>query len=330
MPSQTKNFNQNSDQNKNQPPKKELFSIMTVKTLLAVLLSLGIGMIVGMIFIYGWNFIADIDKEKCEKSGGKWDARLFNCPGCGKEYFCDCIISYKTNRDGENSKHSNKFKLEENGFCSACQQDSDCGENKCEIFGNQCQRETAFCAEGICYKENYTYGSYDGDGIYNCVNNECQILNNESDTSNWQTYRNEEYGFEFDYPMLGSNDKEIFIKEKNNWIQVCLKPYGDNDWCHSLIYYEKPKEETIESSIKRQILDEDEQVICTIEKASFGLENRFTGCYIDCPSIGPSGFAYNHYVIDSNHPELFFMYSTGHDMIFDIDKWINSIRFIEN
>ena len=153
----------------------------------------------------------------------------------------------------------------------------------------------------------------------------------EPDTFDWQTYRNEEFEFEFKYPVIGgANNEEIFIKEKNNRIEVCVKPYGDNDWCHSLRYYEKPKEETIESSIKRQILDEDEQVICTIEKASFGLENRFTGCYIDCPSIGPSGFAYNHYVIDSNHPELFFMYSTGHDMIFDIDKWINSIRFIEN
>ncbi|MCK5459747.1 hypothetical protein KAI52_01390, partial [Candidatus Parcubacteria bacterium] len=149
-----------------------------------------------------------------------------------------------------------------------------------------------------------------------------------------QTYRNEEFEFEFKYPVIGgANNEEIFIKEKNNRIEVCVKPYGDNDWCHSLRYYEKPKEETIESSIKRQILDEDEQAICTIEKASFGLENRFKMYYsIDCPTPsvgGPSKFAYNTYIIDSNHPELFFMYSIGHDRIFNVNKWIDSIKFME-
>ena len=152
----------------------------------------------------------------------------------------------------------------------------------------------------------------------------------ESDISDWQTYRNEEVGFEFEYPVLGANNKEVFIKEKNNWIEVCVKIHGDNDFCHHLKYYKKLKEETVEDSIKRQILDEDEQAVCTIKESDFGLENKLKIHHINCPSVGsPPKFAYNNYISDFNSPELFLMYSIGHDTAFDVEKWVNSIKFIE-
>ena len=46
MPNQTQNLNQDSRQNKNQPPKKEFFSSIADKTLLAILLFAGIGAII--------------------------------------------------------------------------------------------------------------------------------------------------------------------------------------------------------------------------------------------------------------------------------------------
>jgi len=258
------------------------------------------------------------DNGECEGIVG---TPFLTCMPCGNRV-CQTINNFEENKcNCPEDCGEEKNILDERKFY--CEEDNDC---------------LATCTSPGCYNKNWYETVMRGDceaviiHSCECVNNKCQRTEEQSDTSDWQTYRSEEFGFEFKYPVLGINNEEVFIKEKNNWIEVCVKIHGDYDFCHSLRYYKKLKEETVEDSIKRQILDEDEQIVCTIEKKGSGLENKFKAYYyIDCPSVeGPPNFAYNNYISDSNYPELFLMYSVGHAPAFDVSKWINSIKFIES
>ena len=93
--------------------KKESLSIIFVKTLLAVLLFAGMGtIIIGGGYIIGEYSKKEISsdvsqvydlskKEKCEKSGGKWDAVICNHLGCKPAVYCNCVISSERDRNGE-------------------------------------------------------------------------------------------------------------------------------------------------------------------------------------------------------------------------------------
>ncbi|MCK5085801.1 hypothetical protein KAK05_03755, partial [Candidatus Parcubacteria bacterium] len=74
MPNKTKNLNQNSNQRKNQKRsfKKEPFSLMTVKTLLAILLFTGMGVII----IGGGYIIGEYYKNKITKPA-VWEIENF-------------------------------------------------------------------------------------------------------------------------------------------------------------------------------------------------------------------------------------------------------------
>ncbi len=123
------------------------------------------------------------NKIKCEQSGGTWSSIICNMIGCEPIYYCDCTINSDSKYDGDILKKDFEFLLPNdiscdtcNDVCISCKQDLDCGINSCERSGNKCMQEISVCKEGICYNKDYTYGSYGGDKVYDCVNNNCQFI----------------------------------------------------------------------------------------------------------------------------------------------------------
>jgi len=118
----------------------------------------------------------NIEQKKCEESGGKWDFFMCNMPGCQPEYFCNCLIEEEENTENELFKRDSIFRIEQNNVCVACEQDSDCGENTCEVVGGECRQNSAICEKGICHTKKYR-SDWNETIFYGCVNNECQIKN---------------------------------------------------------------------------------------------------------------------------------------------------------
>jgi len=250
MPNKTENTNQNE----NQPLKKEPLFFMIIKTLLAVLLFAGIGTII----IGGGYIIGEYGKNRTSNKTVKpinqeenlsYYQELIN--GCEKfekskfvtDYDC-CLQSVKTMDSGN-------FKLVPKSGCQKgfqvnsfwcggsyswceqiekntrknCNQDSDCVETQadccnCNSGGEQIGINKKYLKvwENAWDKKCQNIGCIAlfncKDGKVVCENNQCKFkegeINNgdQLNTSSWQTYRNEEFGFEVKYP------EEYAIKDR--------------------------------------------------------------------------------------------------------------------
>ena len=204
--------------------KKEPLSTMTVKILLAVIIFVGMGTII----VGGGYIIGEYSKNKVSnqtvKPVNQETENYYNL----LEKKCNgdncCLSSLKTMR-ANNYKEADKNGNCPEGFfmnmmkCITSYQ-------WCEPIGEKCVKEGRIlsieeglagfpCCDGLNQRVHY---DLIGDECVledvaiciNCPNGECGLRENkcncpedcgeESDTSDWQTYWNEEFGFEVKYP----------------------------------------------------------------------------------------------------------------------------------
>ena len=219
MPNKTQNLNQDSGQNKNQKqaPKKEPLSLMTVKILLAVLIFIALGTIV----IGGAYLIRKQENDKLNKILPALCKNNFDCPlqtKC-KNYICvdtGCV------KDG--------------GSFSGAVRDADHMANKCCI-GLKRVTASKYYDEN-CNIDNLLWGgsmstcSDCGNGICESWENRCNCSEDceeESNTSDWQTYRNEEFGFEYpnNFKIINEDSEGVDFILDVSQTEFC----GDNPEC---------------------------------------------------------------------------------------------------
>ena len=230
---------------------KESLSVMTVKILLAVLLFAGMGIIIigGGCIVWEYSKCAtnnQITKPVDQEMGNYYDVLEKKCAGDS----C-CLQSVKTMRMGNfklvpksgcqkgfqvNSLWCERAydwceQIEKNAWKN-CDQDSDCIEAQagccdCKNGGEQTGINKKYlkawesfwktkCQNIDCIS---LFGCKDGKVV--CENNQCEFKeeakNNQPDTSNWQIYRNEEFGFEMNFPIIW---RDYIEKPKENKISA--------------------------------------------------------------------------------------------------------------
>ena len=173
--------------------KKESLSVITVKILLAVLLFAGIGtIIIGGGYIVGkWKSSAPISSipiEGCAKAGEGSSNPSLGPSAPNPRECCEGLLEiYTGSRYEPGNEYANEVGcIHLEGSANIC---SDCGNGICESWENRCN-----CLE-------------------DCVE--------EINTSDWQTYRNEEFEFEFDcFSEWKINVGKIITNEKGEQRQL--------------------------------------------------------------------------------------------------------------
>ncbi len=253
--------------------KKESLSVMTVKTLLAVLLFAGIGtIIIGGGYIigeYSKNGTANqITKPANQEVENYYDALEKKCDG---DSCCLSSLEYM--------KENNYKEADDNGRCSegfdrdmmACItsyhwcvpiKEKNCAKVGEFVNPDNLKGKTSYpdvCCEGLkgvnAYKVNkngecevitgtpYLTCIPCGNGVCDEIGlwfeNKCNCpedCGNETDASDWQTYRNEEFGFEVKYPegwkqCEGENicfRKDISFDHPRRFTEINIKANQNN------------------------------------------------------------------------------------------------------
>ena len=244
--------------------KKESLSVIFVKTLLAVLLFAGMGTII----IGGGYIIGEYNKNKIgneiakpvdQKTKNYYDVLEKKCDGDG----C-CVSSLKTMREN-NYKEADKDGRCPEGFymnmmkCITSYQWCVPVEENCAKAGefvnpDNLKGKTNYpdvCCEGLKGVNAYKVSENDeceviigtpyltcvpcGNGVCDEIDlwfeNKCNCpedCGNESNTSDWQTYRNEEFGFEVKYPEdftrqeTVSDNNLLYLKRVENGSNIFM------------------------------------------------------------------------------------------------------------
>ena len=167
----------------------------------------------------------------------------------------------------------------------------------------------------------------------------CQeVCEKKLDTSDWQTYRNEEFGFEFNYPKIGEYyGDEIKLFEKENVIKLCTEDSMGREYnfCHSLEIFRKLEEETVKDAIKRiRIKDKDQSVCFVKENQLYDDWNFKTYKIVDqtgrAGRVGPcSDYLFEFFSADPKNPQIFLLLPVIQDSFLNVEKWFKSFKFIE-
>jgi len=338
---------------------KQKGSLQTIfiKTLLAVLLFAGIGTI-----IVGGGYIIGEYSKNAENN------QIIKPVNQEENYYdvlekkCDndscCLSSLKTMR-------ANNYKrAEKNGNCPEgffmnglkcktsyqwCEPMEDVGigiDQKfyCEEY-NDC---LATCIEPGCYNKDYFKNQKDCEALIlhscECVNNKCQRLEKKSGTSDWQIYRNEEFGFEFEYPsdfkIRNENSETVdFILDVSR-IEFC----GDNPECtipslSARVIKEKSVDEYIQKINQKDTRGNNTIIITKTntvnnQRAKWGYKPSmidYMFVAIESPQnfilkfslSGPGLLHFEHSLENKKNPELIF------DAYY-FDQILSSFKFIEN
>ncbi len=233
--------------------KKEALSIMIIKTLLGVIIFAGMGIIIiGGVYIIGSYHNAGVDKKITkpvdQETENHYNVLEKKCAGNS----C-CVSSLKTMKENNYKEADESGECPEGFYMDMmkcitsyqwcvpmeeidwrdCEQDSDCVETQadccsCSNGGKQTGINKKYlkswedslkdkCQDIGCIA---LFNCKEGEVV--CKDNKCEFQketdnNDQFDTSDWQTYRNEGLGFEMRYPenwfvYERSDQKRVYIQ----------------------------------------------------------------------------------------------------------------------